>query len=104
MSRPDSDLPVLSTTAGFVRGRRWSVGFAFLGIPYAEPPFGEQRFAVPVSRHAWKGIRDCDRFGATPQRRPFADVTAIPEPSIPGDDVLNLNVFAPDDRRGQLPV
>jgi para-nitrobenzyl esterase len=104
MSRPDSELPVVSTTAGFVRGRRWSVGFAFLGIPYAEPPYGERRFAAPIGRRAWEGIRDCDRFGATPQRRPFADVTAIPEPSIPGDDVLNLNVFAPDDRRGQLPV
>ncbi len=86
----------MATTAGDVRGRTWPHGLAFLGLPYAEPPYGERRFAAPVPRAPWSGVRDCLAYGPTPQRRPIAEVTAIPEPSIPGDDVLTLNVFTPD--------
>ena len=43
----------------------------------------------------WVGIRDALRYGPTPQRKALAEITTIPEPSIPGDDILNLNVFTP---------
>ncbi|WP_259460009.1 carboxylesterase/lipase family protein [Microbacterium sp. AG1240] len=96
----------METTSGTVRGTRRADGSeAFLGIPYAEPPYGDLRFAAPQPRAAWSGVREADSFGATPQRRTLSEITTIPEPSIPGDDVLNLNVFTPAaDGGGALPV
>ena len=97
-------MTTVSTTAGLVRGRSWGRGFAFLGVPYAEPPYGERRFRAPVSRTPWSGLLDCVTYGPTPQRRAMAEVTAIPEPSIPGTDVLTLNVFTPGPEAAGLPV
>jgi len=97
-------MTTIGTTAGLVRGRGWRNGFAFLGLPYAEPPYGERRFRAPVPRAPWSGVLDCVAYGPTPQRRAMAEVTAIPEPSIPGTDVLTLNVFTPDPEAAGLPV
>jgi para-nitrobenzyl esterase len=97
-------MTTIRTTAGRVRGREWGRGLAFLGVPYAEPPYGERRFRAPEPRRPWPGVLDCLAYGPTPQRRPMASVTAIPEPSIPGTDVLTLNVFTPGPAPGGLPV
>lgn len=103
--------PIVQTTAGAVRGRwrtddQGNASAAFLGIPFAEPPVGELRFEAPVPHAPWEGVRDALEMGATPQRRPFAEVTSIPEPSFPGDSTLNVNVFtpSPDVSAGLLPV
>ena len=102
----DTTDPIVSTTGGDVRGLWRGGSAAFYGIGYAEPPVGALRFAAPVRRGAWEGTRDATHPGPTPQRRPFGEVTAIPEPSYPGDDILNLNVFtpAPGDPDAALPV
>lgn len=93
---PSSLAPIVTTNAGAVRGLpRPDGSVAFLGIPYAEPPFGVNRFREPVPRARWQGVRDATAYAATPQRRTLAEITTIPEPSIPGEDILNLNVFAP---------
>ncbi|KAA9090028.1 carboxylesterase family protein [Microbacterium radiodurans] len=96
--RPDSASapgPVVATGAGPVRGGHRPDGtVAFLGIPYAKPPVGELRFAAPEPVTPWDGIRDALSYGATPQRGDLGE-TLIPEPSIPGDDTLSINVFAP---------
>ena len=78
-----------SSSGGFARSA------AFLGIPFAEAPVGEHRFGTPVPASGWDGVRDATTFGPTPQRRPFGEVTAIPEPSFPGEATLNVNVFTP---------
>ncbi|MGV9412944.1 carboxylesterase/lipase family protein [Nocardia sp. NPDC003693] len=83
------------TTSGPVRGERRDTGVAFLGIPYAQPPVGDLRFAAPAAVTPWGETRDCTAYGPTAQRKSLTEVTAIPEPSIPGDGVLNLNVFTP---------
>lgn len=77
-----------------------------MGLPFAEPPVGEHRFGAPVPAGAWQGIRDATAYGPTPQRRDSGLVTAIPEPSIPGDSTLNVNVFtpAPGQPSARLPV
>jgi len=97
-------MTTVSTTAGVVRGRSWGRGFAYLGLPYAEPPYGERRFRAPDPRTPWSAVLDCVAYGPTPQRRAMAEVTSIPEPSIPGADVLTLNVFTPDPKAAGLPV
>ncbi|MFF3573526.1 carboxylesterase/lipase family protein [Nocardia jiangxiensis] len=93
------------TALGPVRGVRRSTGFAFLGIPYAQPPVGDLRFAAPVPPAPWTEVRDCTAYGPTAQLHPVAAVTTIPEPSIAGTDYLSLNVFTPDPSPGaKLPV
>ena len=92
----------VSTRAGVVRGRwRDTTGglgnapsAAFEGIPFAEPPVGELRFASPVPKAPWEGVRDALEFGATAQRGD-PGVTLIPEPSVPGESTLNVNVYTP---------
>ncbi|MET9954821.1 carboxylesterase family protein [Streptomyces sp. NPDC006339] len=96
----------MTTTRGPVRGERRADGSCrFLGIPYAEPPIGALRFAAPVPPRPWTEPLDATAYGPTAQRRPFAEVTTIPEPSVPGAGVLNLNVFTPEpDPEAGLPV
>ncbi|MER5353942.1 carboxylesterase family protein [Kitasatospora sp. NPDC002551] len=95
-STAPQDHPVVPTTRGPVRGeRRTDGGVRFLGIPYAQPPVGELRFAAPVAPRPWTEVLDATAYGPTAQRRPFGEVTTIPEPTVPGESVLNLNVFTP---------
>ncbi|MCC4909275.1 carboxylesterase/lipase family protein [Microbacterium sp. cx-59] len=89
-----NDAPVVRTASGLVRGMRREDSLAFLGIPFAQPPVGERRFAAPVPMEPWEGIRDATTFGATAQRGDTG-FTLIPEPSVPGDSTLNVNVFTP---------
>ena len=100
---------VAQTTTGAVRGCWRSIpdrtdvrSAGFLGIPFAEPPVGDLRFAAPVPKAPWEGVRDALEFGATAQRGD-PGVTLIPEPSIEGESTLNVNVFTPDPT-ASLPV
>ena len=102
---PQSVLAV--TSQGPVLGTWQHATAGFLGIPYAEAPVGDLRFAAPVPTKPWTEPLDATRYGPTAQRRPFIldGPTTIPEPSIPGEGVLNLNVFTPDPNPGaDLPV
>ncbi|MGX1696055.1 carboxylesterase/lipase family protein [Microbacterium keratanolyticum] len=109
VANPDT-APVVETAAGPVRGT-WrgapgsaGASAAFLGIPFAQAPVGALRFAAPVPPAPWSEVRDATAYGATPQRGDMGK-TLIPEPSIPGDSTLNVNVFSPDPTPGAaLPV
>lgn len=100
----------VDTAAGRVRGcwrpttggRGNPRSAAFLGIPFAEAPVGELRFAAPVPKAPWQGVRDALAFAPTAQRGD-PGVTLIPEPSVPGESTLNVNVFTPA-TGGKLPV
>lgn len=105
--RPQAaDHPEVRTAAGVVRGRwrettapgatgrAFARSAAFLGIPFAEAPVGALRFAAPVPKAPWEGVLDAADFAATAQRGD-PGVTLIPEPSIPGESTLNVNVFTP---------
>ncbi|WP_432165566.1 carboxylesterase/lipase family protein [Streptomyces sp. bgisy031] len=96
MTDHPAERPVVRTAHGPVRGERRASGVRFLGIPYAQPPVGELRFAAPVPPEPWSDVLEATTYGPTAQRRPLAEVTFIPEPSVPGDGTLNLNVFTPD--------
>jgi para-nitrobenzyl esterase len=98
--------PVVTTTSGQVRGALDRGVARFLGIPYAAAPFGEHRFRAPAPVTPWSGIRDALEFGPTAPKPgyPAPIDQLLPEPSTPGDDCLNLNVWTPDPAATGLPV
>lgn len=93
--------------SGRVRGRAEDRGVvAVLGIPYAEPPFGADRFREPRPRRAWEGIRDCVEYGPiSPQS---AQLPGAPNWAPCDEDILSLNVWTtarePGAGDGPLPV
>lgn len=89
------DGPVVRTASGAVRGVWRGNSAAFLGMPYAAAPFGSLRFAAPGPVEPWGGIRDATTPGATPQRRRLGLEPSFPEPCVPGDETLNVNVYTP---------
>lgn len=91
---------VLNT--GSLRGTRVGGVRSFLGIPYAAPPVGAQRFAAPQPVEPWSGERDATLRGASaPQRiKDFPGLDVIPlvgDGRARGDDYLTLNVHSPVD-------
>ena len=94
------------TQQGVVRGRMDEGVATFKGIPYAAPPFGANRFRPPQPAERWDGVREALSYGPTVPKPPYFppfDVI-IPEPAIPGEDCLNLNIWTPDVGRSGLPV
>jgi para-nitrobenzyl esterase len=94
------------TRQGIVRGRIEEGVAVFKGIPYAAPPFGSNRFQPPRPAERWDGVREALSYGATVPKPPYFppfDVL-IPEPVVPGEDCLNLNIWTPDMGRSGLPV
>jgi len=94
------------TQQGVVRGRMVEGVATFKGISYAVPPFGANRFQPPRPVERWDGVREALSYGPTVPKPPYFppfDVL-IPEPAIPGEDCLNLNIWTPDVGRAGLPV
>ena len=107
--------PVVNTTTGHVMGRvvpappalnltvpgkQFSTVSQFLGIPYAEAPTGMLRFAKPVRKSPWNGVKDAVAFGPScPQYLASNDST--------DEDCLSLNIYVPDsavNSSGHVPV
>ena len=86
-----------SLSTGRVRGVDVGGVVRFLGIPYAEDPVDDLRFAAPVPRRPWTGVRDATRPAATAQRLRFDPDPAIPEPIVAGTDTLHVDVWAPSE-------
>jgi para-nitrobenzyl esterase len=99
---------VVRTASGLVRGRRRTADetdAVFLGIPFAQPPIGDLRFAAPRPVRPWDGVREAAAFGAPPPQSAYAMTPAPPGPlgADPGD-WLTVNVFTPDPGAAGLPV
>lgn len=102
----DRARPRARTAHGVVEGRSGPGGIAvFRGIPYAAPPVGARRFAAPAPPEPWDGVRDAGAYGPTAPKVPYPDPFAalLPDPDVPGDDCLNLNVWTPDPAAGRTP-
>jgi len=63
----EDDNLVVQTANGLLRGKlattRDMQVRQFLGIPYAEAPVGQLRFAKPKPFESWQGVRDAVEYG-----------------------------------------
>ena len=98
--RPPSTGTLIRTDTGSIQGYVVDGIHRFLGIPYAEPPFGENRFLPPVPRKKWLDTLDAANYGLIcPQTGGQAEGQGAE-----GEDSLNLNVWTPDPAAKGLPV
>ena len=90
----------------------WIQGFCrdgicrFLGIPYAAPPVGANRFQEPQPVEHWDGVRDATRPGPSAFQKlkdfPVIDVAPLIGVDLErGDDYLTLNIWTPEDAAGR---
>lgn len=108
---------IVTTQAGAVRGAQIESGVSrFLDVPYAAPPVGENRFALPKPPVAWSGVRDAlERGFVAPQPRPTPEELEKVLPGVDiapliggdmldGDDFLIANIWTPSTTQGCHPV
>lgn len=94
--------PVVKVDGGLVRGATRDGVNAFLGIPYAAPAVGADRYRAPQPLVPWDGERDATRVGPTAAQSAYPSPMDLILPSsvAPGDHYLNVNVWAPTDGEG----
>jgi para-nitrobenzyl esterase len=87
--------PVVRVTGGLVRGSSRDGVNSFLGIPYAGPAVGADRYRAPQPVVPWDGERDATAPGATAAQSPYPPPidTVLPSSVAPGDDYLNIRVL-----------
>jgi para-nitrobenzyl esterase len=87
---------IAETRHGKVRGRRQGGVVTYWGVPFAAPPTGRLRFALPRPAAAWNGVRDAtEPPPAAPQRSSTLGAMigmGCPDQS---EDCLRLNVWTP---------
>lgn len=87
----DPDPAVVVTALGAVRGSIHDGVLEFKGIPYAAPPTGELRWALPQPVKRWNGTLDATKYRSIcPQLKRYG----IPE-SSDDEDCLYLNITEP---------
>ncbi|MGW0908674.1 carboxylesterase/lipase family protein [Streptomyces sp. NPDC002853] len=88
-------MSVVDTACGPVRGTVENGIAVFRGIPYAAAPVGPLRFAPPAPVPPWDGVLDTTAFGPTCPKNPYAPPldALLPDPDVPGDACLNLNIW-----------
>ncbi|MEU8137682.1 carboxylesterase/lipase family protein [Streptodolium elevatio] len=88
---------IVGTAYGKLRGTASDGVTRFLGVPYAAPPFGANRFRPPRPPAPWEGVRDADALGPTAPKAPYPAPLhdLLQEIAVDGEDCLNLNVWAP---------
>ncbi len=89
---PTDDPLVIDTTAGPVRGAEADGIRSFLGIPFAEPPLADLRWAPPEPAVAWSDEFVATTPAASCPQLPGLTSQFIPAPE-PDEDCLTLDVF-----------
>jgi para-nitrobenzyl esterase len=98
--------PVVTVAGGTLEGRTTDGVTAFLGVPYAAPPFGEHRMRPPQPALPWTGTRSATAYGPTAPKGDYPPQyqALLPEVTVPGEECLNLNIWTPDPAAAGLPV
>ncbi len=85
------DPTLVRTATGLVRGVAGDAVLEWKGIPYARPPLGDLRWALPRPAPSWRGERDATRFrSACPQASRYGLTAASSD-----EDCLYVNVTVP---------
>ena len=86
----------VETKLGQLKGVEYNDIRIFRGIPYAQAPVDEKRFAPPVATPAWQGVKDATNFG---------HMCVQPGQGDFSEDCLFLNVWTPAKKaQEKLPV
>ena len=101
LSESDDRL-IVKTLSGALVGKKLNVFndniYAFVGIPYAEPPTGQLRFSSPQPVKKWSGLKSALNFTA------MCPQVIIPNRIVEmnyitknvSEDCLSLNIWTPD--------
>jgi carboxylesterase type B len=95
---------VVTTVHGALHGHLAEGVHAFLGVPFAAPPFGRNRLRPPQPAEKWEGVRDATRLGPEPPQIAPPESVASAWVTSTGEDCLVLNVWTPDPGAAGLPV
>ena len=98
------DLAVRTTAGGRIRGSRAEGICRYLGVPYAAPPVGPNRFKEPQPVEPWEGERDATQPGHCAPHRikdfPAIDIAPlVGQGAEGGEDYLTLNVWTPENAK-----
>ena len=95
---------LVQTEGGKVKGRENGGVIQFHGIPYAKPPVGDRRFALPDPELTWEGVYDAAfRRPMAPQGISDTDSAMGSSCLAQDEDCLTLSVSTPE-LTGNLPV
>lgn len=102
----DHSTVIRKSDAGGVRGRCEDGICRFLGVPYAAPPIGANRFKEPRPVTPWEGERDAMLPGhCAPHRiKDFPAIDVVPlvgHGADDGEDYLTLNIWAPEEAKNR---
>jgi len=97
----DGGSPLVTIADGQLKGHVDGSVYAFLGIPYAQPPVGPLRWKAPQKPTPWTDVRVASTFGNRCAQN--ANMTLQTAASAE-EDCLYLNVWTPDPAASKLPV
>ncbi len=99
------EFTVARTALGDLRGL-WRNGVAtFRGVPFAEAPLGQRRFAPAEPVRPWRGLRDATQHGAIAPQLPSRLSVAMGDFQRPqSEDCLTLTIASPAPDTERRPV
>ncbi len=97
-------MTVITTRLGKAKGLTTDDVQSFLGIRYAEPPFGDLRFLPPVAASAWKGTLDATEYPNRPMQPRLLGTMGQETAGALSEDCLFLNITTPSVEGDGRPV
>ncbi|VDK42709.1 unnamed protein product [Anisakis simplex] len=108
------DDAIVHTKLGTIRGVQQkfedAVVNAYLGVPFARPPIGSRRFALPELIEPWQGELEARKLARTCYITPDNQFPQFPgaemwnPPNIFDEDCLALNIWVPSKHDGKVMV
>lgn len=96
---------LVETPFGRVRGERTDGVACFLGLPYAAPCTGPNRFKMPAPLSPWTGVRDATVVGPVPPQLPSRlDGVMGTYGSRQDEDCLHVDIWSPHRANERAPV
>ncbi len=94
---------MINTRLGSIQGIERDGVTAYLGVPYAQPPVGSNRWLPPQDVQPWES-RDATTHGNRCPQTPYHEVlSGLPLHGEESEDCLYLNIYTPDSD-GKRPV